>query len=209
MRSNRGGEYYGKYGATGQHMGPFALYLQDCGIVSQYTMPETPEHNGVAERCNKTLKDMMRSMVSRCNLLEFLWGEALKTILYILNIVPSKSVPKTPFELWTGRKPNLNHLRVWGYPTKVKIYNPLQKKTDPKTSCFFFIGYPDHAKGYRFFCPGSRSKIVESMNAKFLELNVAASLFHLVMLILSHLRLSLCHYLFQMLVFIMLFQLRL
>ena len=43
VRSNRGGEYYGKYGATGQPMGPVALYLQDCGIVLQYTLPRTPE----------------------------------------------------------------------------------------------------------------------------------------------------------------------
>ncbi|MCI79261.1 gag-protease-integrase-RT-RNaseH polyprotein, partial [Trifolium medium] len=50
MRSGRGGEYYGKYGVEGQHMGPFALCLQDCGIALQYTMPGTPEQNGVAER---------------------------------------------------------------------------------------------------------------------------------------------------------------
>ena len=173
VRSDRGGEYYGRYDSTGQHMGPFAKYLQDCGIVPQYTMPGTPEQNGVAERRNRTLKDMMRSMMSRCNLPDFLWGDALKTALYILNRVPSKSVPKTPFELWTGRKPSLNHLRVWGCPAEVKIYNPFETKLDPKTSRCFFIGYPDRAKGYRFYCPGRGNKIVESMHAKFLELDVA------------------------------------
>ena len=99
VRSDRGGEYYGKHGVVGQHMGPFASYLQDCGIVPQYTMPGTPEQNGVAERRNRTLKDMVRSMMSNSNLPEYLWGEALKTALYILNRVPSKSIPKTPFEL--------------------------------------------------------------------------------------------------------------
>jgi len=62
-------------------------------------MPGTPEQNGVAERHNRTLKDMVRSMMSNSNLPEYLWGEALKTALYILNRVPSKSIPKTPFEL--------------------------------------------------------------------------------------------------------------
>ena len=83
VRFDRGGKYYGKYGVTGQHMGLFALYLQDYGIVPQYTIHGSPEQNGVAKRHNRTLKDMMRSMMSRCNLPEFLWGEVLKTTFYI------------------------------------------------------------------------------------------------------------------------------
>ncbi|KAK8936095.1 hypothetical protein KSP39_PZI012974 [Platanthera zijinensis] len=111
VRSDRGGEYFGRHDASGQHKGPFARYLESCGIVAQYSMPGSPEQNGVAERRNRTLKEMMRSMMSRTNLPEFLWGEALKTAVYILNRVPSKSVLKTPFELWTGRRPSLNHLQ--------------------------------------------------------------------------------------------------
>ena len=113
VRSDRGGEYFGKHDETRQHMGPFAKYLQECGIIAQYTMPGSPKQNSVSERRNCTLKDMMRSMMSRSNLPNFLWGEAIKTAMYILNHVPSKSVSKTPFELWIGRKPNLNHFRVW------------------------------------------------------------------------------------------------
>ena len=79
-------------------MGPFAKYLQDYGIVSQFIIPETPEQNGMAERCNHTLKDMIRSIMSRCDLSEFLWDEALKTAMYILNRVSSKSISKTLFE---------------------------------------------------------------------------------------------------------------
>ena len=62
-------------------------------------MPGSPEQNGVSERRNRTLKDMMRSMMSMSNLPKFLWGEAIKTAMYILNRVPSKSISKTPFEL--------------------------------------------------------------------------------------------------------------
>lgn len=65
---DHGGKYYGKYDSTGQHMGPFAKYLQDYGIVPQYTMSDTPEQNGVVERQTHTLKYMMRSITSRCNL---------------------------------------------------------------------------------------------------------------------------------------------
>ena len=75
-------------------------------------MPGTPEQNGVVERRNRTLIDMVRSMMSNSTLPEFLWGEALKTIVHILNRVPSKVVPKTPYELWVGRKLTLNYLHV-------------------------------------------------------------------------------------------------
>jgi len=60
---------------------------------------------------------------------------ALKTAGYLLNRVPSKAVPQTPFELWTGRKPSLRHIHVWGCPAKARLYNPHEKKLDsPITS---------------------------------------------------------------------------
>ena len=99
VRSDRGGEYYGKHGDTGQLKGLFAKYLEDSGMVAQFTMPGSSEQNGVAERRNRTLMEMVRSMISRKTLPGFLWGEALKTALYILNRVPTKVVPLTPFEL--------------------------------------------------------------------------------------------------------------
>nr|GFB95740.1 putative zinc finger, CCHC-type [Tanacetum cinerariifolium] len=87
-------------------------------------MPGTPQQNGIAERRNHTLIDMVRSMLANSNLPEFLWTEALKKAVHILNRVPSISLPKTPYEIWTGRKPILRYLRVWGCPTEAKLYNP-------------------------------------------------------------------------------------
>ncbi len=112
MRSNRGGEYYGRHTPYGQSPGPFAQYLQIHGIIAQYSMPGEPQQNGLDERRNRTLMYMVRSMLSHSTLSVNLWIEALKTAARILNRVPSKSVPKTPYELWTGRKPTLNYLRV-------------------------------------------------------------------------------------------------
>ncbi|XP_070025472.1 uncharacterized protein [Nicotiana sylvestris] len=172
VRSDRGGEYYGIYDDSGQCMGPFALILQECGIVAQYTMPGTPEQNGVAERRNHTLIEMVRSMMSRTSLPESLCGKTLKIASYILTRVPTKSVLKTPFELWTTQKPSLNHFHIWGCPAEVPIYSPTEKKTDPKTTSCLFIGYPDHSKGFRFFYPGRGTRIVESINSKFLEHDV-------------------------------------
>jgi len=132
-------------------------------------MPGSPDQNGVSERRNRTLMDMVRSMRSNVNLPRFLWTEALKTAAYILNRVPTKAVSKTPFELFKGWKPSLQHIRVWGCPSEVRIYNPQEKKLDPRTISGHFIGYAEKSKGYRFYCPSLRTRIVESRNAKFLE----------------------------------------
>ena len=87
-----------------------------------------PQQNGVANRLNHTLMDMVRGMLSYSILPVELWMEALKTAAHILNRVPSKSVPKTHYELWFGNKPMLNYLRVWGCPAEAKLFNPQQKK---------------------------------------------------------------------------------
>jgi len=69
VRSDRGGEYYGRYDGSGeQRPGPFARYLEECGIVPQYTMSGSPSMNGVVERRNRTLKDMVRSMICHSTL---------------------------------------------------------------------------------------------------------------------------------------------
>ena len=62
-------------------------------------MPKIPRQNGVTERQNHTLKNMVRSMIVHTTLLESLWSEALKTVVYLLNRIPSKTVTKTPYEL--------------------------------------------------------------------------------------------------------------
>ena len=112
VRSDRGGEYYGKYIENGQAPGAFAKFLQENGIVAQYTMPGFSDHNGVAERRNRTLMDMVRSMRINTKLPQYLWTETLKTAVYILNRVPTKAVSKTPFESFKCWKPSLQHIRV-------------------------------------------------------------------------------------------------
>lgn len=176
VRSDRGGEYYGRHTDVGQAPGPFFEYCKGHGIINQYTMPGTPQQNGVAERRNRTLMDMVRSMLANTNLPQYLWTEALKTAVHILNRVPSKSVPKTPFEIWTGRKPSLNYLKVWGCPAEAKLYDPQSHKLDMKTVSCFFIGYPERSKGYRFYAPSRSTRIVETKHAEFLEnVNISGS----------------------------------
>nr|GEV36126.1 putative zinc finger, CCHC-type [Tanacetum cinerariifolium] len=130
---------------------------------------DSPHQNGVAKRRNRTLMDMVRSMLANSNLPEFLWTEELKMAVHILNRVPSKSVPKTPYEFWTGRKPTLWYLRVWGCPTEAKLYNPQSRKLDLKTIIYFFIGYPKRSNCYQFYCSSHSARIVKTRHTEFLE----------------------------------------
>ena len=82
--------------------------------------PGTPQQNGVAKRRNMTLLVMVRSLLSYLTLPISFWGYALNTAMYLLNLVLSKSIPKTPVELWIGRKPSMRHLHIWGYQARVE-----------------------------------------------------------------------------------------
>ena len=169
VRSDRGGEYYGKYDGSGeQRSGPFAKFLEECGIVPQYTMPGSLSMNGVAERRNRMLKDMVRSMISHSNLPISLWGEALNTAAYILNKVPNKATAKTPYELWTGKKPSLKHFHIWGCLAEARPYRPHEKKLDSRTVSCYFIGYSERFRGYKFYDPTTKL-IFEMGNARFFE----------------------------------------
>ena len=94
-------------------------HLLEYGILSQLTASGTPQQNDVPERRNRTLLDMVRSMMSYSSLPISFWGYSLQTAIYILNVVPSKSIKKTPLELWNGHKPSLRHFCIWGCPAHV------------------------------------------------------------------------------------------
>ncbi|GJX00360.1 retrotransposon protein, putative, ty1-copia subclass [Tanacetum coccineum] len=97
LRSDQGVEYISQ---------EFKDYLKACGIVQQLTHPYTRQHNRVYERRNRTLLDMVRSMMNLTTLLLSFWDYALKSATLILNMVPAKKVDKTPYELWIPKGNN-------------------------------------------------------------------------------------------------------
>ena len=102
----------------------FGLQLKQCGTVSQLTPPGTSQCYGVSEHRNRTLLDMMRSMMSLTDLPLSFWGYALETAAFTLNSAQSKSVETTPYELWFVKKPKLSFLKVWGCDAYVKKLQP-------------------------------------------------------------------------------------
>jgi hypothetical protein len=104
-------------------------------------------------------------MMSHASLHVSFWGYALETTSYILNLVLSKSVPRTSYEMWTRRKPNLNHLKIWGCPTYVLIK---ENKLEPRLELCYFVGYPKGTKGGYFYHP-KEQKVFVSTHMRYLE----------------------------------------
>ena len=75
---------------------------------------------------------------------------------------------KTPYELWTGKKPSIKHFRIWGCPAEAKPYRPSEKKLELRTVTCYFVGYSEKSRGYKFYDPTTRS-IYETGNAQFFE----------------------------------------
>ena len=165
LRSDRGGEYVAPYGE----------YCAQHGIIHQTTAPYSPPSNGVAERKNRTLKEMMNAMLISSGLPQNLWGEAILSANYILNKVPRKKVDLTPYEQWNGRKPSYKFLRMWGCLAKVLVPTPKKERIGPKTVDCLFIGYAHNSSAYRFLVHKSgnpdihKNMIMESRNASFFE----------------------------------------
>jgi hypothetical protein len=78
-------------------------------------------------------------------------------------------MPKTPYELWTGRVLSLKHLHVWGNPAEAKVFNPNIGKLDPKIVSCYFIGYPEKSKCFLFYYPDRYTKFIETKHVVFLE----------------------------------------
>ncbi|GJS74174.1 zinc finger, CCHC-type containing protein [Tanacetum coccineum] len=138
-RTDRGGEYMN------------TLYFQSFDIIYETTAPYTPQQNGISERKNRVLKEMVNSMLSYSGLSQGFWGEAMLTTCYLLNRVPNKRNKITPYELWTKRKPNLNYLRVWGCRAVVRLPDPKLKTLGERGIECIFVGYAEHSKAFRFY----------------------------------------------------------
>lgn len=159
LRSDNGGEYVNSR---------FDTYCRENGIIHQKTVPYTPQLNGVAERANRTIMERIRCMLIDSGLEQSFWGEALKTGVYILNVIPKMKCGKSPNELWNGEKDNLQRIRVFGCKAMMHVPAEKRKKLDEKSIECIFVGYGYNVLGYRLFNPKDK-KIVVSRDVVFIE----------------------------------------
>ena len=166
LRTDGGGEYTS---------GAFTAYLQQEGIQRQLTPPHTPEHNGVAERLNLIIFGAVRCMLHRARLPATFWAEAAFNAVYVRNRCPTRAVKgRTPYEVWTGHKPSIDHLRVFGCLAYVHVDDAARRtgKLDGRSFPCVFLGYSTEAKAWRLYNPVSkttRKRLVTSRDVVFLE----------------------------------------
>ena len=90
------------------------------GIIHAMTSPYSPQSNGVAERKNLTLTDLVNAVLETSGLFKAWWGEAILTACHVLNQVPTKNKDITSFVEWEQKRLKLSYLRTWGCLAKVK-----------------------------------------------------------------------------------------
>ena len=124
LRTDRGGEYVSK---------EFLNFCKTHGIQKQFTARYTPQQNDIAERKNRTIMEMARSMLAAKHLPNEYWGEAITTAVYIMNHCPTKSVKnKAPQEAWTGMNHSVSHLKVFCCVAYAHVPDELRRKLDKK-----------------------------------------------------------------------------
>ncbi|CAJ2635927.1 unnamed protein product [Trifolium pratense] len=160
LRTDRGGEYTSK---------AFSDFCSKEGIKRQLTAAYTPQQNGVSERKNRTLLNIVRSMIHAKNVPKRFWPEAVKWATYVMNGSPTLSVKDmTPEEAWSGRKPSVNHFKVFGCVAHVHIHDSQRKKLDDKSKKCVLLGVSEESKAYKLYDP-IENKIIISRDVIFEE----------------------------------------
>ena len=160
LRSDNGTEYVNQ---------EFGHFLASNGIEHQTTCVNTPEQNGVAERKNRHLLEVARSLMFTMNVPKFFWGEAVKTAAYLINRMPLRVLDnKSPAELLLGSNDFVVPPKVFGCVCFVHDYINNVGKLDPRALKCVFVGYSPTQKGYKCWCPSERRFFV-SMDVTFRE----------------------------------------
>lgn len=145
LRTDRGGEY---------NSTEFKEYCKEHEIKCQLTTAYTPQQNGVAERKNRTIMNMVRAVLSEKEVPKSFWPDAVQWANHVLNRSPTVIVKNmTPKEAWSGNKPSVEHFRVFGCVGYVHIPDVKRTNLDDKSVKCVMIGYSSESKAYKMFDP--------------------------------------------------------
>ncbi|GJT75157.1 putative ribonuclease H-like domain-containing protein [Tanacetum coccineum] len=139
------------------------------GIKQDYSNARTLQQNGVAERKNRTLIEAARTMLADSKFPTMFWTEAVSTACYVLNrVLVTRPHNKTPYELLSGKVPNISHLKPFGCHVTILNTSDHLGKFEGKADEGFIVGYAAHSKAYRVYNLSSK-KIEETLNLRYLE----------------------------------------
>lgn len=160
LQSDNGREYVNK---------EFDDFLRSEGIRRRLTAPYTPQQNGIAERKNRTLVEMARCMMRQAGSPPSFWAEAVHTANYIRNRCPTTALNgEIPFKQWTGKKPTVIYMQVFGAKVYYKDKGSQKGKFDSNSKLGIFMGYDVQSKAYRVHDPTTR-KIIVTRDVKFMN----------------------------------------
>ena len=150
LRSDRGREFINR---TMQD------WAKSEGIVMQTSCPETPQQNGTAERCVRTIKDGARAILMGVNGPSSLWSDAVQYVAYVSNYLPVEGRKVTPYEGMWGETPDISNIRVWGCLAYVRMPEKGRGPFSPRYAPGMFVGIDPAVKGWRIRLPGGRTML--------------------------------------------------
>jgi hypothetical protein len=160
LRTDNGGEYTSK---------EFVAFFKSTGIRRELTVPYNPQQNDVAERKNRSIEETIKSLLNDQGRSMFLWGEATMTTIYVQNRSPHRILKDMkPEEAFSGKKPNVENIRIFGCPVYSHIPKDKRNKLEPSTKKGIFMGYSDSSKDYRIYIP-EQHKIEVNRDVTFNE----------------------------------------
>jgi transposase InsO family protein len=127
-------------------------YLEEEGIKHEFCAPYTPQQNGAVERKNRTLIDMVRTMLGEYKTPERFWSEAVNIAFHAINrLYLHRLLKKMSYKLLTGNKPNVSYFHVFGSKCYILVKSGRHSKFAPKAIEGFLLGYDSNTKAYRVF----------------------------------------------------------
>ncbi|CAI7834071.1 unnamed protein product, partial [Closterium sp. NIES-53] len=159
LHSDRGGEF------SSARLGAFCRAQ---GIRQTFTLPASPQQNGIAERRIGMVMDVARTSMLHAAAPHFLWPFAVQYAAHQLNLQPRVSLPETsPTLRWTGKVGDASAFRVWG--SRAFVRDLSADKLSPRAVPCVFLGFPPDAPGWQFYHPTS-CRVLSSQDVTFDEL---------------------------------------
>lgn len=145
------------------------IHCEEQGIKQQLTTSYTPQQNGVAERRNRTLLNMVRCLLAEKSVPTIFWPEATRWASHVINRCASRSLDeKVPEELWTWLKPSVEHFRIFGFIGHVHVPGQFRNKLNARSHKCVFLGVSQESKAYKLYDPTTQ-RVVISIYVIFYE----------------------------------------
>jgi hypothetical protein len=161
VRTDNGGEYMGK---------EFTSICSKLGIIHETTSPYTPEHNGIAERYNRTLQEGALTLQHDSDLSSKFWVSAIHTVNFVKNRVLHHRLGISPYKAFWEKKPSIDWLRTYGCKCCALVPKAVRRKGQYKSVEGIFIGYFDDSKAYKVWVPRTHT-ILKARDMIFDESN--------------------------------------